>query len=92
MVRSKRTDNAKQPPSETRHAARDTAHGRQKGLGRPAVQHRVENALAEVFHGAETNVRCGTIYGTEDEDRNAHKGGGENHGEFAADTRCAVQK
>jgi len=92
MLRNKRTDNAKQPPPETRHATRGTTHGRRKGLARPAVQHRVEHALAEVFHGAETDVGCGTVYGAEDKDRNAHKGGGENHGEFAADMKCLVEK
>ena len=43
------------------------AHGRRKGLGRPAV-HKAEHALAEVFHGAKTNVGCSTVYGAEDEE------------------------
>lgn len=79
------------PNNFPRKLATPHAHGRRKGLGRPAV-HRVEHALAEAFHGARTNVGCGTVYGAEDEDRNAHKRGGENHGEFAADMRCLVQK
>jgi len=76
----------------TPHTIPRTGARKASGVQLYSVQHRVEHALAEVFHGAETNVGCGTVYGTEDEDRNTHKGGGENHGEFAADMRCPVQK
>jgi hypothetical protein len=90
MLRNQRTHDAKQSSPKTRNAACCPSDWCGECLGRPPIKHSVEHALEEILHDVESNVGGRTVDGTEEEDGNAHHGGGNDHGPFAADAGDAV--
>jgi hypothetical protein len=90
MLRYQRTHNPKQPAPKTRNSTRRPPDRRRKSFRRPPIQHRIEHALEEILHDVEADITGGAVDTAEQEDGNAHHGGGEDHGVFAADARDAV--
>jgi hypothetical protein len=91
MLRNQRTHNPKQPAPKTRNPTRRPPYRRRKSFRRPSIQHRIKHALEEILHDVEADITGGAVDTTEQEDGNAHHGGGEDHGIFAADARDTVR-
>lgn len=92
MLRNKWTHNTKQPAPETRHAARRTPNRCRKSLRRPSIQHSVEHGLEKVLHSIQTDIGRGTVDRAKDEDADRHEQRGDDHGVFAPDIGCTVEK
>lgn len=85
MLSDERTHNTEQPSPETRNAARSATDWRWESFRCPSVQDSVEHGLKKVLHNVEADVRCGAVDRAEEEDADAHQGGGNDHSPFSTD-------
>lgn len=92
MLRNQRTHNAEQPSPETRQATSRAAHGCRESLGGPAVQHGIEHGLEEILHREEAFVLGDGVDDREEQNRGAHKRGGEAHCPLATDGGYAIHE